>query len=635
MSVKPVKIAFLAFALSIFASTAYCSDIMGEVIKLQRAGIDNEIILHYVQDSNSSADLSADDIQRLEDVGVSSTVVVAMLDRSKELRDDPTRIHTAAPADPFAAQPQVVASADVDAEVVAPPDGQADISLFYEALSPYGTWTQDADNGWVWEPTDAVRDQEWRPYANDGHWTSTDQGWYWESASPYGWATYHYGRWGYNSRHRWSWSPDNVWGPAWVDWRHSDDYIGWAPLPFGSRFEAGRGFNYRGRNEGFNFHAGIEEREFAFVSSNAFLNVNLRSSFVPENRRHNVYTETKIINNTYVYNDNRVINNGVPVAVVSRQTKREIQQVKIVDANIAAGQPIRGDRRKDNAIAAYRPKIEAKASVEPPAIVERRKLAASRNPGTTKNVETTPAPAAVARETAVTQRKDNAEVEKQSRQRLQEEKQKRATGKQVENKQNAADNKQNADDRRNANQEAAKDKKAEGVSARDAQEKVRADAAEARKTSAAAERESKAKETQAATTERKEAREENTAAAAKQAEERRKATDAATAARKSAADAATNDRKEARDAVKDTKDNAREENAAAAAKQAEERRNANDTAATARKSAAEAEAKVRADAAKERKSDAADAKEAKDAAREDKKDDRKEKRDEKNNGKDK
>src|SRR6185369_16426295 len=92
--------------------------------------------------------------------------------------------------------------------------------------------------------------------------------------------------------------------------------------------------------------------------------------------RHTVYNETKIVNNTYVYNDNRVINNGVPVAVVSRQTKREIQQVKVVDANIAAGQPIRGDHRKDNAIAAYRPNIEAKASVEPPVIVERQKLAA-------------------------------------------------------------------------------------------------------------------------------------------------------------------------------------------------------------------------------------------------------------------
>lgn len=573
MSVKPLNFAVLAFALSIFASTAYCSDIMDEVIKLQRAGIDNEVILHYVQNSNSNADLSADDIQRLEDVGVSSTVVVAMLDRSKELRDDPTKIHTAAPADPFTTQPQVtVNTREFDTEVAAPAEGHADISLFYEALSPYGTWTQDADNGWVWEPADAVRDQEWRPYANDGHWTSTDQGWYWESASPYGWATFHYGRWGYNSNHRWSWSPDNVWGPAWVDWRNSDDYIGWAPLPFGSRFEAGIGFNYRGHNEGFNFHAGIEEREFAFVSSNAFLNVNLRSSFVPENRRHNVYNETKIINNTYVYNDNRVINNGVPVAVVSRQTKREIQPVKIVDARIAAGQPIRGDRRQDNAIAAYRPKIEAKASVEPPAIIERRKLAATRKSGSDQKVDAAPVPVAVTREATSAQRKDNAEAEKQSRQRLQEEKQKRTISKQVENKQNAADNKQNADDRRSANQDAAKEKKAEAVSARDAQEKVRADAADARKAATTAEHDAKSRETQAATTERK----------------------------------------ETRDAAKETKESAREENA------------------TARKSNVDAEAKVRQDAAKEKKEDAAEAKDARDNAREDKKDERKEKSNGKN-----
>jgi len=24
--------------------------------------------------------------------------------------------------------------------------------------------------------------------------------------------------------------PDDVWGPAWVEWRYDDEYIGWAPL---------------------------------------------------------------------------------------------------------------------------------------------------------------------------------------------------------------------------------------------------------------------------------------------------------------------------------------------------------------------------------------------------------------------
>ncbi len=555
---------------------------MDDVIKLQRAGIDNEVILHYVQDSNSSTDLDADEIQRLENVGVSSSVIVAMLDRAKELRDDPTKVHAVAPAAPFAAQQPgaVHASYNPDVDVVAPAEGHADISLFYEALSPYGSWTQDRETGWVWEPSDSVRDQEWRPYANDGHWTWTNHGWYWESTSPYGWATFHYGRWGYNSNHRWSWSPDNVWGPAWVDWRHSDDHIGWAPLPFGSRFEAGVGFTYRGRNEGFNFHIGMEEREFSFVPSNAFLNINLGSSFVPERRRHTVYNETKIINNTYIYNDNRIINNGVPVAVVSRQTNRQIEQVKVVDANIAAGQPIRGDRRKDNAIAAYRPKIEARASVEPPVIVERQKLAAiERKAGKAQKVEAT----AATREAVVTQRKDNAEAEKQSRQRLQEEKQKRANGKQAENK-------QNAEDKRNANQDAAKERKAEGVATREAQEKVREEAADARK-AAATERDAKVKDNQAASRERKED------AVKEPKEKARDANESAAAARKANAEAEAKVRV---DAAKERKEDAAE--------------------------AREAKEKAREDSAKERKENAAEAKEAKEKAR----DDRKEK-----NGKDK
>jgi hypothetical protein len=29
----------------------------------------------------------------------------------------------------------------------------------------------------------------------------------------------------------WVWVPGSEWAPAWVSWRESDDYIGWAPLP--------------------------------------------------------------------------------------------------------------------------------------------------------------------------------------------------------------------------------------------------------------------------------------------------------------------------------------------------------------------------------------------------------------------
>ena len=42
---------------------------------------------------------------------------------------------------------------------------------------------------------------------------------------------YHYGRWVLERRMGWFWMPGDEWAPAWVDWRHGGDYVGWAPLP--------------------------------------------------------------------------------------------------------------------------------------------------------------------------------------------------------------------------------------------------------------------------------------------------------------------------------------------------------------------------------------------------------------------
>ena len=46
-----------------------------------------------------------------------------------------------------------------------------------------------------------------------------------------GWVAFHYGRWINTDAYGWAWVPGNEWGPAWVDWRRSDEYAGWAPLP--------------------------------------------------------------------------------------------------------------------------------------------------------------------------------------------------------------------------------------------------------------------------------------------------------------------------------------------------------------------------------------------------------------------
>ena len=68
-----------------------------------------------------------------------------------------------------------------------------DYGMFYDSLSSYGSWFDTPDYGYVWQPV-VVRDRTWRPYTR-GRWVCSDHGWTWISDEPFGWATYHYGRW--------------------------------------------------------------------------------------------------------------------------------------------------------------------------------------------------------------------------------------------------------------------------------------------------------------------------------------------------------------------------------------------------------------------------------------------------------
>ncbi|QPC95200.1 hypothetical protein GA829_18065 [Mesorhizobium sp. INR15] len=104
----------------------------------------------------------------------------------------------------------------------------AEISVtIRERLSSYGGWRTSSRFGDVWVPT--VR-AEWRPYT-EGRWVWTDDGWYWESAEPFGDVVYHYGRWAYDPDFGWVWISGDEWAPAWVVWRQGGDDVGWAPAP--------------------------------------------------------------------------------------------------------------------------------------------------------------------------------------------------------------------------------------------------------------------------------------------------------------------------------------------------------------------------------------------------------------------
>jgi hypothetical protein len=122
------------------------------------------------------------------------------------------------------------------------PDTAVSFQTFYDSLQSQGTWIQTEQFGYVWQPQ--ISDPNWAPYTV-GHWVYTEDGWTWVSDEPWGWATYHYGRWANLSGLGWCWVPGYTCGPAWVSWRYGDGYVGWAPLPpdslVGIDYDAGAG----------------------------------------------------------------------------------------------------------------------------------------------------------------------------------------------------------------------------------------------------------------------------------------------------------------------------------------------------------------------------------------------------------
>lgn len=186
-----------------------------------------------------------------------------------------------------------------------------DVSLqtFYDELSPYGTWINDPQYGYVWRPD--VDQAEFRPYYSNGRWVMTEYGNTWVSNYEWGWAPFHYGRWLYTRYNRWVWLPDTVWGPAWVSWRSGGGYYGWAPL---------------GPSISIDIHIG-RRYEIPSFCWNFIPAAHIYYSNYPRyySGRNNVYIQkTVIINNTYIQN-NRTYYTGPRVADIRRYTRNEVK----------------------------------------------------------------------------------------------------------------------------------------------------------------------------------------------------------------------------------------------------------------------------------------------------------------------
>jgi hypothetical protein len=218
-------------------------------------------------------------------------------------------------------------------------NGYVNFQVFYDGLSPYGQWVDYPDYGYVWIP-DAGPD--FVPYYSYGHWVFTNYGWTWVSDYDWGWAPFHYGRWNYDNYYGWFWVPDIDWAPAWVIWRHSRGYYGWAPMAPGISISIAYGRDYRMPYDRWVF---VRERDF---SRHDFHHYHVdRSNYVT------IINNSTIINNTYIDNDRHSTYYSGPRREDVQWYSKHVVNVVNVRENDRPTQTLSHDQ-----LNIYRPRIE-------------------------------------------------------------------------------------------------------------------------------------------------------------------------------------------------------------------------------------------------------------------------------------
>jgi hypothetical protein len=322
-----------------------------EIVKLAQAGVNEDVLLAFVNNTTGAFNLGSQEIIYLNDLGVPDAVVKAMIQRDQALKA-PTLAASPAPSAPPAGQaapapaaPKTVSDAPPPmAEApteTSPPDAQppdtsyADASYadFYNNLSPYGSWADVPDYGLCWQPAVVVLNAGWQPYCDHGRWLYTDCGWYWHSDYTWGSVAFHYGRWFRDPRRGWCWWPDRTWGPAWVSWRYDDACCGWAALPPGTAFRPGIGIS-----AGLHESLGLSASSFTFVPWASLSDSHPAQHRLSPTQAASVFNQTTVINDIASGNNHTIINRGIAPEQVARITHREVPRFRIRDGQDGLGE---------------------------------------------------------------------------------------------------------------------------------------------------------------------------------------------------------------------------------------------------------------------------------------------------------
>ena len=192
-------------------------------------------------------------------------------------------------------------------------------NYFYKGLNPHGTWIEIDYGVVVWRPT--IMRLDWSPY-REGRWIWTSDGWYWHSYEPFGYITYHYGRWYYDDFYGWLWVPSYEYAPAWVEWRYDDNYIGWAPLHPYANVYVTIGVVYPNVYYNPYYH-------WNFVTYNHFCDPYVYNYYIGPRYKYRIHSNTRYRTN-YVNRNGRIRNQGIDINIVRNRSGQNIQERDLI-----------------------------------------------------------------------------------------------------------------------------------------------------------------------------------------------------------------------------------------------------------------------------------------------------------------
>jgi hypothetical protein len=341
---------------------------LNEIIRLTHSGVDESVILTYITNSPAMFLLGAEEIVYLNDLGVTSPVITAMLQRDQTLKAawrNPVVAETPTNPEPVAVAPTYVEPPQQAAATTEAPAVQVSNNYFYDNLSPYGAWVDVDGYGRVWRPTVVVTNPGWQPYRDRGRWIYSDAGYYWLSDYSWGSITFHYGRWFSHPRWGWCWWPDTVWAPSWVTWRYDNSYCGWAPLPPRSYYRHGGGFYYYDRRVSIGFDFGLGIYAYTYVPWSRFHDPRPYYHCLPRARSVAIHRQTTVVNDYGSGNNNTVINRGIPKDRVREHTRTEVRPVAVRAERSNSLRPARLER-DGRTLVVNRPALPVETKLESP-----------------------------------------------------------------------------------------------------------------------------------------------------------------------------------------------------------------------------------------------------------------------------